>query len=175
MLATGLTRPADNEYAQHYASYVSLVRDGDVIEQLERQGRDAAALLGKVSEDRSRFRYAEGKWSLREVAGHLADSERVFTYRALTFARADVTPLPPFDENAWGASSNADDRPMRAHVEEMQAVRAATLALFRGFSDGEWGRWGTASGHKITVRALAYIVLGHEQHHLNVLRERYGL
>jgi len=175
MLATELTRPADNEYAQHYAGYVSLVRDGDFLEQLQRQGRDVAALLGKVSEDRSRFRYAEGKWSIREVAGHLSDSERVFTYRALTFARADATPLPPYDENAWGAASNADDRPMRAHVEEMQAVRAATLALFRGFSDVEWTRWGTASGHKITVRALAYIVLGHETHHLKVLRERYGL
>ncbi|HMC57247.1 MAG TPA: DinB family protein [Gemmatimonadaceae bacterium] len=175
MPATGLTRPADNEYAQHYAGYVQLVRDADVIEQLQRQGRDGAALLGKVGEDRSRFRYAEGKWTIREVAGHLCDSERVFTYRALTFARADVTPLPPFDENAWAAASNADDRSMTTHVEEMRAVRAATLALFRGFSDGEWARWGTASGHKITVRALAYIVLGHEQHHLNVLRERYGL
>jgi len=175
MLATGLTRPADNEYAQHYAPYVSLIRDGDVLDALQRQGRDVAALLGRVGEERSHHRYAEGKWSIREVTGHLSDSERVFTYRALTFARGDATPLPPFDENAWAAVSNADQRPMSALVEEMVAVRAATLTLFQGFTGTEWARWGTASGHKITVRALAYIVLGHERHHLNVLRERYGL
>jgi len=175
MPATGLTRPADNEYAQHYAGYVSLIRDDDVLGQLQRQGRDTAVLLGRVSEDRSHYRYAEGKWTIREVTGHLSDSERVFTYRALTFARGDGTPLPPFDENAWAAVSNADQRPMSALVEEMEAVREATITLFRGFAEAEWARWGTASGHKITVRALAYIVLGHERHHLNVLRERYGL
>jgi hypothetical protein len=175
MLATGLSRPAENEYAAHYAGYVAGVPDGDVVELLQRQGSDAAALLGRVSEDRSHFRYAEGKWTIREVIGHLSDSERVFTYRALTFARGDATPLPPFDENAWAETSNADSRFVSALVDEMQAVRAATVGLFRGFSDKEWERWGTASGHKITVRALAYIVAGHEKHHLKVLRERYGL
>ena len=175
MLATGLTRPADNEYAKHYATYVALIRDEDVLEQLQRHGRDAAALLGRVGEERSHYRYADGKWTIREVVGHLSDSERVFVYRALTFARGDATPLPPFDENTWAAVSNAEQRPMSALVEEMAAVRAATIALFRGFTATEWARWGTASGHKITVRALAYIVLGHERHHLNVLRERYGL
>ena len=175
MLATGLTRPADNEYAQHYAGYVGLVGEDDVLEQLQKQGRDAAALLARVDEERSHHRYAPGKWTIREVTGHLSDSERVFTYRALTFARGDATPLPPFDENAWAAVSNAESRSMNALVDEMKAVRAATLGLFRGFSATEWARWGTASGHKITVRALAYIVLGHEKHHLRVLGERYGL
>lgn len=175
MPGSGLTRPADTEYAPFYASYVALVPDGDVIELLRRQGREAIAMLGGLSEDRSSFRYAEGKWSVREVAGHLSDSERVFTYRALTFARADATPLPPFDENAWAATSNAASRSMRDLVEEMTAVRASTLAMFRGFSDAEWERWGTASSKRVTVRALAYIVAGHEKHHLNILRERYGV
>ncbi|HJQ21923.1 MAG TPA: DinB family protein [Gemmatimonadaceae bacterium] len=170
-----MTRPADNEYAPFYAGYVAGVPDDDLMDVLQRHGREAATLLRHVSDERSRHRYAEGKWTIREVTGHLSDSERVFTYRALTFARADATALPSFDEVAWGAASNADQRPMHDLVGEMEAVRAATIALFRGFSNVEWERWGTASGKKITVRALAYIVAGHERHHLNVLRDRYGL
>lgn len=175
MPGTGLSRPAETEYAPFYTPYVAGVPDGDVITILVRQGNETAALLGRVNEERSLFRYAPGKWTVREVAGHLSDSERVFTYRALTFARGDETPLPSFDENSWAARSNASARPMSAHVEEIRAVRAATLALFQGFSAAEWERWGTASGKKVTVRALAYILAGHERHHLNILRERYGL
>lgn len=175
MPSVTVTRPAEDEYAPFYAGYVARVPDGDLLDILQRQGRNSAALLGRVGEDRSHFRYAPDKWTIRDVAGHINDSERVFTYRALTFARGDATALPPFDENAWAAASNADSRPISALVEEMEAVRAATLALFRGFTPKEWERRGTASGKQITVRALAYIVAGHEQHHINILRERYGL
>jgi hypothetical protein len=174
---TNLTipRPASTEYAPSYSDYVTAVPDGSLLSLLERQSRDTTALLRNVSEKKSLYRYAPGKWSIREVVGHVCDAERVFTYRALRFARGDATPLPSFDENAWGAASNADTRPLAEHIEELAAVRAATLALFRGFTDEQFARSGIASGHQVTVRALAYIVAGHERHHVKVLRERYGL
>lgn len=103
------------------------------------------------------------------------DAERVFSYRALRFARGDATPLPSFDEKAWGASTNANSRSLAALVEEFSAVRTATLALFRGFSEEHFAASGIASGHPVTVRALAYIIAGHERHHMTILRERYGV
>lgn len=175
MPAAGLTRPASGEFAEFYAGYVAGVPDGDLIEILRRQGSEVASQLRGVSDERSNFRYEPGKWSIREVVAHMSDAERVFSYRALTFARGDTTPLPSFDENEWAKASNAGARPMSALVEEIVAVRAATVALFRGFSDAMWERWGTASNKKVTVRALGYIVAGHEKHHLRILKERYGL
>ena len=174
MSAFTIPRPASTEYAPSYSGYVSAVPDGNLLSLLEGQGRETAALLRGISEKKSRFRYAPGKWSIREVIGHLCDAERVFTYRALCFARGDATPLPSFDENAWGAATNADARPLAEHIEELAAVRSATLALFQGFTEELFARSGVASGHQITVRALAYIVAGHERHHVRILRERYG-
>jgi len=173
MATLQIPRPAATEYAPFHAAYVQAVPDGDVLSFLERQGRETVALLRGVSEKQSQHRYAPGKWSIREVVGHMNDAERVFTYRALSFARSDTTPLPGFDENAWGASSNADRRTLAELVEDFAAVRAATLTLFRGLSDNEIGRAGTASGHRVTVAALAYVVAGHEKHHLKILKERY--
>ena len=170
-----MQRPAPTEYAKFYHGYVSAVPEGDLLEILREQGDDTARLLRAISEEKSRFRYAPGKWSIREVAGHMADAERVFTYRALTFSRGDPGPLPSFEENAWAAASSADRRPLADHVAELTAIRAATLALFRGFTPTELARVGTASGNPVTVRALAYITAGHERHHIKVLRERYGL
>lgn len=175
MSTTWVQRPASGEYAQFYHGYVSAVPDGDLLESLARQGEDTAALLSAVDEERSRFRYAPGKWSIREVAGHMADAERVFTYRALTFARGDTVQLPSFEETAWARVSSADRRALAAHVHELRAVRAATLALFRGFTDVEVGRTGTASSNLVSVRALAWITAGHERHHVKILRERYGI
>lgn len=168
-----IPRPAGTEYAPFHAAYVQGVPDGDILAFLERQGRETVALLRGVNEKQSQHRYAPGKWSIREVVGHMNDAERVFTYRALSFARGDATPLPGFDENAWGASSNADSRALADLVQDFAAVRAATLTLFRGFSENEIGRAGTASGHRVTVAALAYVVAGHEKHHVTILRERY--
>jgi hypothetical protein len=175
MSATIIQRPATSEYASAYAGYVNAVPDGDVLELLEKQGRETQATLRGVSEKESRHRYAPGKWSIREVVGHVNDAERVFTYRALRFARGDTTALPSFDENAWGDATNADARALEEHCHEMAAIRASTLALFRGFSPEHFTRTGPASGHTISVRALAYIVAGHERHHLRILRERYGI
>jgi DinB superfamily len=169
-----IVRPAPAEYAPFYGGYVSEVPDGDLLAHLERQGRETSALLRGISEQRSEHRYAPGKWTIREVVGHLVDAERVFTYRALSFARGETAPLPSFDENAWAATSNAGSRTLGDLIAEFAAVRAATLALFRGFTEQEFARSGVASNNAITVRAIAYIVAGHERHHLKILRERYG-
>jgi hypothetical protein len=166
-------RPDVSEYAPFYAGYVAGVPDGDLIALLEQQGRETVALLGAISEEKSDHRYAPGKWTIREVLGHIIDGERVFSYRALTFARGDAGPLPSFDENAWAAASNAGRRTMQDLLTEYRAVRAATVALFRSFGEAEFARSGIASKNPVTVRALAYIVAGHERHHVRILRERY--
>ena len=168
-----IRRPGEKEYAQFHAAYVALVPDGDVLALLEKQGKDTQALLRPLSEETSQFRYAAGKWSIREVVGHMTDAERVFTYRALHFARGDKNPLPGFDETVWGATTAAHQRSFVSLLDDLQAVRAATLALFRGFNEAEVGRSGVASGATTTVRALAYVAAGHERHHIQVLKERY--
>lgn len=168
-----IPRPASDEYAPSHGAYVNAVPDGDVLMLLERQGRETVALLRSLDEEKSRQRYAPDKWSIRGVIGHIIDAERVFTYRALTFARGDGVALPAFDENAWAAASNAEARKLAALVDELAAVRAGSVALFRGFGEKEWGRHGTASGHRVTVRGLLYVTAGHERHHLRILRERY--
>ena len=170
-----IARPASTEYAPFYGGYVNEVPDGDLLAHLERQGRDTATLLRGITEQRSQHRYAPAKWTIREVVGHMIDAERVFTYRALSFARGEGAPLPSFDENAWAATSNADSRSLKDLIDELTVVRAATLALFRGFAEREFARSGVASNNKITVRAIAYIVAGHERHHVKILRERYGV
>ena len=168
-------RPASSEYAQFYAGYVASVPDGDIVEVLELQHRDTLAALRAVSEERAGFRYAPEKWSIREVVLHLSDAERVFTYRALHFARGGKDPLPSMDEQRWVPMSNADRRTLPDIAAEFAAVRAATVALFRGFTEAEFARAGIASGNAVSVRALAYITAGHERHHLGVLREKYGV
>lgn len=175
-MAITIPRPTSSEYAPSHGGYVGAVPDNqDLFALLEQQGRETATLLRGVSEEKSRFRYAAGKWSIREVVGHINDAERVFTYRALRFARGDTTPLPPFDEVAWGAATNADQRPLADHVAEFAMIRAASVALFRGFTPEMFARSGTASGHNVSVGALLYITIGHERHHMRILRERYGL
>jgi hypothetical protein len=173
MPAISIPRPGAGEYAPFYAGYVAGVPDGDLLALLEQQGRETVALLGAISEEKSMYRYAPGKWTIREVLGHVVDGERVFSYRALTFARGDAGPLPSFDENAWAATSGAGRRTMTDLLEEYRAVRAATVALFRSFGAEGLARSGVASKNPVTVRALAYIIAGHERHHLGILRERY--
>jgi hypothetical protein len=168
-------RPAASEFASYYQGYVSQVPDGNLLAGLEQQGRDTVKLLRGIDEKKAQHRYAEGKWSIREVVGHLIDTERVFMYRALTFARGDQTSLPPFDENAWASTSNAGGRALPELIAEFEAIRAATLTMFRGFGDAEFARKGVANNNPFTVRAVAYIVAGHERHHVKILRERYGV
>ena len=166
-------RPEESEYYSYYRRYISLVPHGDVVHQLETQLAETRSLLAPLSAEQAAYRYAPDKWSVREVVGHISDTERVFTYRAMRFARNDATPLPGFDENAFVANASFDERSLESLVDELIAVRGATIAFFRGLSSDEWGRQGVANDKAMSVRALAWTIAGHELHHREILRTRY--
>ena len=172
-MALLIPRPDVSEYAPYYAGYVSQVPEGDVLELLARQIDDTTTLIGGLSEAQAGYRYAPGKWSIREIVGHVADAERVFSYRALRIGRNDQTPLPSFDENAWMPYGNFDGRPLVDLLGELRAVRQSTLALYRSFAPEAVARRGVASQKEISVRAIIYITAGHERHHVGVMREKY--
>ncbi len=166
-------RPDSTEAAEYYFTYISKVPDGDICAILERQQADTLALLRGISDEQSLHRYAPGKWSIREVVGHLNDTERVFAFRALWFARGFDSPLPSFDQNVAVPASAANERSWASHVDEFGAVRQSTLALFRNVAPEAWSRRGIASGNPFTVRALAWIAAGHVVHHAGIVRDRY--
>jgi hypothetical protein len=173
---TALAPPGPDEYGAYYAGYVAQVPAGaDILDLLARQRASTVARFVAIPEARGAHRYAPGKWSVREVLVHLSDVERIMAYRALRVARGDATPLPGFDENAYAPLSNAEAHPLAALAEEWSDVRRATLSLFRHLPGEAWTRRGTASGAPVTVRALAWIIAGHERHHLGVLAEHYGV
>ena len=166
-------RPAASEHAPFFARYVERVRGSDVLAFLGEQERTLGELFESVSEEGSLHRYAPGKWSVKDLAQHLADSERVFSYRALRFARGDTTPLPGFDQNPYADAAMADRRPIAALADELRALRQATLSLAHSLDEATLDRSGVASESPVTVRALLWIIAGHERHHMKVLRERY--
>jgi len=168
-----IARPEVEEYPAYYRTYVDKLAGADAIRLLGGQRDAAITSLRSISEERSVFRYAPEKWSIRELLGHLIDSERVFTYRALRFARADATPLAGFDEDAYVRASGYHVRDFRDIVDEFESVRGATLSFFGGLTPEQSMLRGTANQGAFTVRALAYIVGGHVEHHLGVLRDRY--
>lgn len=173
MSATAPVRPASSEYAPYYESYVSLVPDADVVETLEREGAETLALLRSLDEEKGAHRYEPGKWSVKQLVGHLNDTERLFAYRLLSIARGDRQPLPGMDQDEWMAGVDFDARTLASLAEEFGAVRASTLQLLRHLSLEALARRGTANGSEITARAVAYIIAGHAAHHVRVLRERY--
>jgi uncharacterized damage-inducible protein DinB len=172
-MTASITRPDASEFVSSYGAYVSRVPDGDVLEMLETQRREMRQLLAGMSEAVALRRYAAGKWSVKEVIGHLMDTERIFGYRALRFARGDETPLPGFDEQSYTPAGRFDERHLGDLADEWDAVRRATIALVRSFDAAALARRGTADGKAVSVRALIYIIAGHERHHLAILRERY--
>ena len=165
--------PERSEAAPYYFGYIDRIKSEDVVGVLQRQVGEALPLLRSVTEERSLHRYQPGKWSIRELLGHVSDAERVLLYRALWFARGFDTPLPSFDEKASVAAAGSDQVPWSRHVEELRAVREATVAFFKNLPAEGWMRRGTASEKVFTTRALAYVIAGHLDHHLAVLRERY--
>ncbi len=165
--------PEKNEYAEFYETYVSLVGETDVVSALQNQTNDLRELLANVSAETGNFRYAEGKWSVKELLGHIIDGERVFSYRALRISRGDVTPLAGFEENSYVANSNFSNSNLADLIEEFSSLRASNVLLFKNLTDQAWLRTGTASDATVSVRALAYIMVGHVRHHTNILRERY--
>jgi hypothetical protein len=170
---TQTARPDATEYSPFYAGYVAAVPESDVVAVLRDSGRDLVTALAAIPESQGGHRYAAGKWSVREVIGHVIDAERIFGYRALRLARADATPLPGFEENDYVRAAGSDARTIADLVDELRAVREATVRLFASLPDEAWARRGMVNGREISVRALAFITAGHARHHLNVLRERY--
>jgi hypothetical protein len=166
-------RPEASEYAAFYAGYIAKLPGGDLLRTLEQQEKDTAALLGAVPQAKGDFAYAPGKWTLKEVVCHIADSERVFAYRLLRIARGDQTPLPGFDEQSWVPNAGCAERTLADLVAELRVVRAGTLALLRHLPAEAATRRGTANNVEVSVRALAWIIAGHERHHLALIRERY--
>ena len=161
------------EAAEYFFTYINQVPEGDIGRILDAQEREAVQLLSGITEERSLHRYAPGKWTIREVVSHINDTERMFTFRALWFARGFDSELPSFEQDIAIRTAGANDRSYRGHIDEFRAIRAATLALFGNLPPDAWTRRGMASGNPFTVRALAHITAGHVAHHMRLLRERY--
>ena len=167
------TKPAKSEFLPYYERYIALVPDGDVISTLTTQMSETLALLGALPASVATYRYAPEKWSVNEVIGHLIDSERIFAARALRFARNDPAPLPGFEQDDYVRNSTFDAYPLSELASELEIVRQSTIFLFRHIDEQAWTRRGVANNAEVSVRALAYIIAGHELHHREVLRSRY--
>jgi hypothetical protein len=168
-----IPRPQADEHLEYYSRYITRVPDGDLIAMLREQVIDTVALLRGLSEEQGNYAYAPGKWTIKEVVGHMADTERVMAARALWFARAPGAELPGFDENAWTPAGNFNVRRVGDLLEELEVVRAATVQFARHLDERTLKQRGKANGADISVRALLYIIAGHERHHVELLRERY--
>ena len=165
--------PEPGEYGNFYSNYIRKAGSGSILDTLEEHLHSLPAFFESLPADKWEYRYAPGKWSIKDLLQHLIDGERVFSYRALRIARGDTTPLPGFDENQFALAAGADRRSPASLLEEYRAVRQATLLLFRQLSPAEWHPKGLASENPVSVRALAFIIAGHEIHHLDVIKERY--
>ena len=174
-MVTTAVRPVKNEYDPYYHRYISLVPDEDVLIALDQQLSETLILLRGLSEQHGTFRYEPEKWSVKEILGHLIDTERIMSYRALRIARNDRTPIPGFEQDDYVKNGGFDQRSVSNLAREFEQVRRATISLFRNLEPQAWERRGIANDVEISVRALAYIIAGHELHHKAVLKERYGL
>jgi len=166
-------RPQSNDYAPFYGKYVMLVPDGNFLEILETQPREMKQMLEPLTDAQADFRYAPGKWSIKEILGHVIDAERIFAVRILRIARSDQTPLPGFEQDDYVRVSNAASRTLSDLLEEFAAVRRASIALIRSLDDASWLRRGTASGNEVSVLAIAFIIAGHALHHRNIFQDKY--
>ncbi|HEX4348492.1 MAG TPA: DinB family protein [Vicinamibacterales bacterium] len=169
-----MPRPSESEYAPYFLRYIGLVSEPDVLPVLEAQTGLMRAIVSAAAQ-KEQFAYASGKWTVREVAGHVADTERVFGYRALVFGRHDQTALPGFDENAYVAHARFNEIALHDLIEEFVFVREANIRYLKGLPSAAWEAAGVANGRRITVRALAYLMAGHVTHHLKGLGTNYGI
>jgi hypothetical protein len=170
-----MQRPAPTEHIPYYERYIALVPEGNVLDVLEGQLTDLRAFVAAVPRERERHRYASGKWTLREVLGHLIDTERVMAYRAFSIARGEIQPLNSFEPESYAMEAEADRTRLKDLLAEFEHVRQGNLLMLRRLSDEAWDRIGIASGNPVSVRALAYIMAGHVPHHLRIVREQYGV
>jgi hypothetical protein len=173
-IASSSGRPLDGEFAAYAKSDIDFVEGDDAVAALARQGRETFELFAQLDDDRANgLTYAPGKWTLKEVLGHLIDDERIFAYRALCVARGDTRPLAGFDEKEYVAAAGFEARTMQSLLTEYRLVRDATIALFAPLTPEQWLRRGNVNGYDASVRGLAFHIAGHELHHLRVVRERY--
>lgn len=170
-------KPAPHEYPQspYFSRYLEAVDGQNVVDFLTAQGAEVTNLFKNLTDDQQTFRYAPGKWSPKQLLGHMTDTERVFAYRMLAIARGEQQSLPGFDENEYMHAANFNDQPLDALLRQYELTRQGTIALATSFNPETWERRGTANGAAIGVRVLAWLIAGHERHHLNILHERYGL
>jgi len=174
-MATTVERPAETEYPPYFARYVDRVPERDIMVELRENSARLHATLAAIDEARGAYRYAEGKWSIRQTVGHLIDTERIFVYRALRIARADKTPLAGFEQDDYAATAGSDARQLSDLRDELRALRESTIRFFASLPDEAWTRTGVVNGYDISVRALAHITVGHTMHHLHGLAERYDV
>lgn len=173
MNTANLSRPAPNEYAPYYEKYVALITEPDILLDFENQLTQLQELLSQTTEEQGVYAYAEGKWSIKELIGHLIDGERVFAYRAYRISRNDQTPLAGFEQDDYIANGNFNDAKLTDLIEEFSLVRKANIMFFKNLTHQAWLYTGTTSDVKVSVRALAYIMVGHVRHHAKILEERY--
>jgi uncharacterized damage-inducible protein DinB len=168
-----MTKPGNDEYAAYYEKYVGLIPAGDIVATLNRQLEATSPLLGNIDEAQAGHRYAPGKWSIKELVGHMIDTERMFAYRAMRFARADQIPLAGFEQDGYVLNGDFDARVLADLAAEFEHLRRSNIYFFQGLSEAAWARRGNASEAEVSVRALAYIIAGHEVHHVEILKTRY--
>lgn len=169
-----ITKPCTSEYAPFAGTYVAYSAESEnILELLSSSLEHTTALFKSIDAEKEEYSYAPGKWTIREVLSHMADTERVFAYRALAISRGEQQPLPGFDQDTYVLNSDANKRPLAELIEEFRAVRLSTLLFFRAVSDEQSLRLGMASSHPVSVRALAYMIAGHELHHMKIMEERY--
>jgi hypothetical protein len=166
-------KPATTEYASYYERYISLVPNADILDTLERQKQDTLKLLGGLTAEQADSRYAPDKWSIKELVGHVIDAERIFAYRALRFARGDENALAGFDQDPYVRNGSFGNRTLEDLAKEFEYVRSGNILMFRAFDEAAWNRRGVASENEVSVKALVYIMAGHELHHMEILRTRY--
>lgn len=173
MMNQTIVKPDTTEYLPYYGKYVSLVPEGNILTVLGKQIKETTDLLNSIPESRASFRYAPDKWSIKELVGHLIDSERIFAYRALRFARNDKTPLSGYEQDDYVSNASFDNCTLADLASEFESVRQSTLFLFKHLDENAWMRRGLANDAEASVRALAHIIAGHELHHREILRSRY--
>ncbi|HUP47002.1 MAG TPA: DinB family protein [Thermoanaerobaculia bacterium] len=168
-------RPDPTEFAPYFQRYLDLVPEDDILAALEKQMHETAAILGRVNEERSTYRYAPGKWTIKQVVGHMGDTERILAFRALSISRGEKNPLPGYDEDSYVRGAEFEGWPYADLVDALGVVRRANILMFRHLSPEAWERRGVANESATSVRGLAYTILGHERHHLGVLHDRYAV
>jgi hypothetical protein len=168
-----MERPTSADYAPYYEKYVALVADGDIVKNLHTQMQETLSLVRSLTSEQADSRYAPDKWTVKELVGHLVDAERIFSYRALRFGRGDENPLAGFEQEPYVRNGNFANRTLEDLADEFEHLRLSNILLFRSLDEAAWNRRGVASDNEVSVKALAYIMAGHELHHMGILRTRY--